>query len=125
MTAERLKEIPLTDAELAGIRRIFSLGLLGGGNTITEFECRKAIDSLLATIDAKDAEIERLSSQAPLQVSDELVESCARALWEAHGYTTPWDDAHPEDAGYRRDDARVVLKAALAAPKGEEGSQTK
>lgn len=47
---------PLTADELASISQIFALG----GDTLTEFECRKVVDALLATIYADRTKIARL-----------------------------------------------------------------
>jgi hypothetical protein len=45
--------------------------------------------------------------------TDAEIESCAQALWEDHGGSIPWDNVHPEDAGYQVDNARIVLTAFL------------
>lgn len=130
MKAERLKEIPLTDAELDFVRR----------HEATVCCCEKAANHVspaqheawgelgrinetrwLATIDAKNAEIERLSSQAPLQVS---VDAALRIRAEAIVASPYWGGCEKNIAEHiltgKYDSLHAsVHKAALATPRGE------
>lgn len=102
--------------DLAGMRRPH--GLQDYANS---FGWPAVAGKLLATIDAKDAEIERLKVRAPLQVSDDatlriraeaIVASpywggCEKNVAE-HILTGKYDSLHAS-----------VHKAALATPRGE------
>ena len=137
MKAERLKEIPLTDAELAEIGDADLERYTAEQNRPLNAAELKRLDCIaehLTSRDMEDAEIvwramrtiERLSSQAPLQVSGDaalriraeaIVASpywggCEKNIAE-HILTGKYDSLHAS-----------VHKAALATPRGE-GSQTK
>ena len=60
------------------------------------------------------------ASPAP-KVTDEMVEAAAKAQYELEHTDLPWERCGDIFANGYRDDARVVLTAALRAAQGREG----
>ena len=95
---------------------------------LRESEAYAAINELTELLGVNDLEADTeeniadalLASPAP-KVTDEMVEAAAKAQYELEHTDLPWERCGDIFANGYRDDARVVLTAALRAAQGREG----